>query len=282
MSNSFILELEAELRRKQRARLTAIATAALEVFTRDGFSSAQVVDIAKKAGLSVGTLYLYAVSKQALFELAMRAAALGADVGRDVDLATLPLGARGMDATALLLANAIHRRGHWPVLKAALRAIAPRDVDAEIAAVFGEMFDLLSRERPLIWLLDRCAWELPQLREVYLEGVQKLYFGDIARYVRKRRRMRPGSRGENPSAIGRALVEMVAWMAMHRARQPVAPPFDTAAARDACIAIASGGLLGTCVGVRRSPSSVPSGGPRDRLHPARPPPLRRRLGNNAM
>lgn len=50
------------MRRKQLARLNAIATAALEVFTRDGFTSAQVADIARKAGLSVGTLYLCAES----------------------------------------------------------------------------------------------------------------------------------------------------------------------------------------------------------------------------
>jgi len=238
--------------------LTAIATAALDVFTRDGFHSAQVVDIAKSAGLSVGTLYLYADSKQALFELAVRRAALGADVGRDLDLATLPLRAQGMDATAVLLANTIHQRARWPALKTALRAVAPRDVDAEIAAIVNELFDLLLRARPMLWLLDRCAWELPRLRDVYLEGVQNPYFGDIALYVRKRRRMPPGSRGEDPAAIGRALVEMIAWMAMHRARQPVALPFDTAAARDACIAIASGGLLGTRVNFGRPQSLVPS------------------------
>ena len=79
MSHSFILETVADLRRKQLARLTAIATAALDVFTRDGFGSAQVVDIARRAGLSVGTLYLYADGKQALFELAVRAAAFGAE-----------------------------------------------------------------------------------------------------------------------------------------------------------------------------------------------------------
>jgi hypothetical protein len=188
----------------------------------------------------------------------VRAAARGADVVRDVDLATLPLRAQGMGPTAVLLANTIHQRPRWPVLKAALRAVAPRDVDAEIAAIVNELFDLLLRARPIIWLLDRCAWELPQLRAVYLEGVRNPYFGDIALYVRKRRRMPPGSGGEDPAAIGRALVEMVAWMAMHYARQPVALPFDTAAARDACIAIASGGLLGTRVNFSRPPSSVPS------------------------
>jgi AcrR family transcriptional regulator len=255
MSNSFILEPEAELRRKQSTRLAAIATAALEVFTCDGFSSAQVIDIAKKAGLSVGTLYLYADSKQALFELALQAAAPWVDVGREVDLATLPQRARGMDATAALLDDAFRQRVHWPILKAALRGTAPHDVDAEIAAVVGELFDLLSRERSMIELLDRCAWELPQLRDVYVERARVPYFGDLARYVERRRGMPSDGRGEHPAAIGRAVVEMVAWMAMHRTREKAALPFDADAARSACIAVACGGLLGTSVTFRRRRSS---------------------------
>ena len=251
--------MDPDLRRKQLARLTAIATAALDVFTRDGFGSAQVVDIARRAELSVGTLYLYADSKQALFELAVQAAAFGIDVACDVDPTSLPLRARGMDATAVFVEDGIRQRAHWPVLKAALRVSAPPDVDAEVAAVVGEMFDLLSRERPMIWLLDRCAWELPRLREVYVERARRPYFDDIARYVRRRRSAPLGRRGEQPAAIGRAVVEMVAWMAMHRARDPVAQPFDTVAARYACIALASGGLLGTPAPSRRRLRSVMSG-----------------------
>jgi hypothetical protein len=162
-----------------------------------------------------------------------------------------------MDATAVFLAHTIGQRARWPVLKAALRAVAVRDVDAEIAAIVGELFDLLSRARTMIWLLDRCAWELPQLREAYVERVRKPYFDDIALYVSKRRRMPPGGRGEDPAAIGRALVEMVAWMAMHHAREPIVLSFDRAAARDACMAIASGGLLGTRVNFSGPQSSGP-------------------------
>jgi hypothetical protein len=62
-------------------------------------------------------------------------------------------------------------------------------------------------------------------------------------------------RGEHPAAIGRAVVEMVAWMAMHRARETAALPFDADAARCACIAVACGGLLGTSVTFRRRRSS---------------------------
>jgi hypothetical protein len=154
-------------------------------------------------------------------------------------------------ATSAFVEDGIRQRAHWPVLKAALRASAARDVDVEVAAVVGEMFDLLSRERPMIWLLDRCAWELPRLRDVYVERARQPYFDDVARYVRRRRSAPLGRRGEQSAAIGRAVVEMVAWMAMHRARDPAAQPFDTAAARHACIVIASGGLLGTSAPLRR-------------------------------
>jgi AcrR family transcriptional regulator len=232
------------LRRKQSKKLIAIAAAALTVFTRDGFAAAQVAGIAREAGLSVGTLYLYADSKQALFELALRAAAPETDDGHDVDLSVLPLRARGMDATAALLDGTVRQRARWPVLKAALRANDPRDVDSEIGAIVGELFDLLSRGRAMIWLLDRCAWELPWLREIYVEHMRGPYFGDLARYVRRRGKMPHLGGGKSPAAMSRAVVEMVAWMAIHHARDPDGVPFNHAAARRACIAIACGGLLG--------------------------------------
>ena len=232
------------MRRKQSKKLTDIAAAALAVFTRDGFAAAQVADIAREARLSVGTLYLYADSKQALFELALRAAAPEADAGRDVDLSTLPLRARGMEATAALLDGMVRERARWPALKAAVRANAPRDANPEITAIVGELFDLLSRGRALIWLLDRCAWELPWLRDIYVERMRGPYFGDLARYVRRRRKIPHLGGVKYPAAMSRAVIEMVAWMAMHHARDPGAVQFDHAAARRACIAIACGGLLG--------------------------------------
>lgn len=239
------------MRRKQPARLNAIASAALAVFTRDGFASAQVADIAREAGLSVGTLYLYADGKQALFELALEAAVPDADVGRDVDVAALPLHPRGMRAAAARLDEAMQRGARWPVLKAALRADAVRrDIETEIGAVIGELFDLLARGRAMIWLLDRCVWELPQLSDVYLDRVRGPYFADLERYVRRRQGLSARTPSKHPAAVGRAIVEMVAWMAMHRAKEPVAQPFDTAAARQACIAIACGGLLGVTATIR--------------------------------
>jgi hypothetical protein len=147
-----------------------------------------------------------------------------------------------MEATAALLDDVVRQRARWPALKAALRANAPRDVDSEIAAIVGELFDLMSHGRAMIWLLDRCAWELPWLRDIFVERIRGPYFGDLASYVRRRRKI--SHRSKYPAAMSRAVVEMVAWMAMHRARDPGAIQFDQSAARRACIAIACGGLLG--------------------------------------
>jgi len=232
------------MRRKQQSKLAAIAAAALTIFSRDGFAAAQVADMAREAQLSVGTLYLYADGKQALFELAVEAAFPGADAAADRDLLQLPRRPRGMDATADLIERASRARARWPVLRAALRAALAGDAEPDVAGVVGEMFDLMSRERPMIRLLDRCAWELPELHRLYGAGLRARYFRDFERYVRLRRTAAGRPVGDSV-AIGRAAIEMVAWMAMHRLADKEPTPVETVTARRACIAVACGGVLGS-------------------------------------
>jgi len=55
-------------RRRAEARPTEILDAALTVFSARGFAAAKLDDVAKEAGVSKGTLYLYFESKEALFE----------------------------------------------------------------------------------------------------------------------------------------------------------------------------------------------------------------------
>ncbi|QGJ69914.1 Transcriptional regulator [Planctomycetales bacterium 10988] len=59
-----------EKRRKRRkdARPQEIIDAASEVFAEQGFAAAKVEEIAKRAGVAKGTVYLYFESKEALFE----------------------------------------------------------------------------------------------------------------------------------------------------------------------------------------------------------------------
>lgn len=82
---------EPKWRRRKGARPTDIAAAALAVFAEKGFAGARIEEIAARAGISKGTLYLYYHGKAELFRAvvhevvmpnvdALRAAFLAADM----------------------------------------------------------------------------------------------------------------------------------------------------------------------------------------------------------
>lgn len=55
-------------RRRKEARPAEILTAALKIFSLKGFAATRLDEVAKAAGISKGTLYLYFESKEALFK----------------------------------------------------------------------------------------------------------------------------------------------------------------------------------------------------------------------
>src|SRR6476661_7646575 len=57
---------------EREARSSAILDAALDVFLENGFAGARLDDVAARAGVAKGTIYLYAESKQGLFESLIR------------------------------------------------------------------------------------------------------------------------------------------------------------------------------------------------------------------
>lgn len=59
-------------KRRPEARPEEIIEAAIEVFGQQGFARTKLDDIARKAGVSKGTLYLYFDSKDALFRAMMK------------------------------------------------------------------------------------------------------------------------------------------------------------------------------------------------------------------
>lgn len=65
--------------RRKDARPPEILEAALAVFAQKGFAATRLDDIAAKAGITKGTIYLYFDSKQALFE-ALARQSIGAQI----------------------------------------------------------------------------------------------------------------------------------------------------------------------------------------------------------
>ncbi len=63
-------------RRRKEARPDEILAAALESFAARGFAATRLEDVAARAGISKGTLYLYFKGKEELFEAVVRATLL--------------------------------------------------------------------------------------------------------------------------------------------------------------------------------------------------------------
>lgn len=63
-----------KFQRRADARPDEVLDAALEMFTEKGFAATRVEDIAVRAGVSKGTVYLYFASKEALLEALVRRA----------------------------------------------------------------------------------------------------------------------------------------------------------------------------------------------------------------
>ena len=63
-------------KRNAHERLPELIAAAVRVFTRDGYRSARISDVAAELGLSEAAIYLYVDSKEGLFVLAIRHALL--------------------------------------------------------------------------------------------------------------------------------------------------------------------------------------------------------------
>jgi len=194
-------------------RMRAVADAALAVFTARGFRQAQMADVAREAGVSAGSLYALVSDKDALLKLALLAA-----FGRDVATLARPLPAQATAETIAMLTAFIDAEMTWPVLAAA--AAQPSvGGEAALGAVLREGFDLLARRRRLIWLLDRLALELEPFREVHIARLKRPYLVDLTRYLAAH--ARPHG---DPALLARAVVESLAWFAMHRHRDLALPP----------------------------------------------------------
>ena len=65
-------EMKPRWERRKDARPQELLAAALDLFVERGFASTRLEDVAKRAGVSKGTLYLYFTNKEELFKAVVR------------------------------------------------------------------------------------------------------------------------------------------------------------------------------------------------------------------
>lgn len=170
----------AQPERSAADRREAILAAALDVFAESGFAPARLDDVAARAGVAKGTIYLYFASKQALFEALVQTSIGGpvAAIGEAMLASDLPtadllrtlfsrvrteiLGTRRREVARLVLSEV----GRFPELAtfyhrevvgrgmALIRAIARRGVErGELASDALERFPQLAAAPLVVALL---------------------------------------------------------------------------------------------------------------------------------
>lgn len=152
------------VRKRTQKKLTDIVLASAETFIESGgYRRTQMEDIAKRAGVSKGTLYLYAESKEALFDLAVRFSdareglpgpeafpVQSPEPGATVDYITTRL---ATDKEFMGLAELIHSGPDDPIL--------------QLAKVARGLYRVLNNNRYALKLIDTCASDHPELAALW-------------------------------------------------------------------------------------------------------------------
>jgi AcrR family transcriptional regulator len=152
-------------RRRKEARPAEILDAALACFTERGFAATRLDDVAKRAGITKGTLYLYFPNKEELFKEVVRQAIV-ANIARGEALV-----AESAEPASVLLERLIH---HWAQLIPTPASAIPKLVIAEagnfpdIARFYVE--EAVNRGRALIRSVIRKGVARGEFRAVDVES----------------------------------------------------------------------------------------------------------------
>ena len=117
---------EPRWRRLPEERPQQIIDAALAIFGERGLAAARLEDIAKRAGLSKGTIYLYFPNKEELFREVIRSTIVA-----QIERAERELAAAAQQSAAETLAQFV--RGYWGFLRSPTFAALFRLIHAELS-----------------------------------------------------------------------------------------------------------------------------------------------------
>jgi AcrR family transcriptional regulator len=208
----------------RQARLERVVDTARGRFARRGLRATRMSDIAEALGVSVGSLYTYAASKEALFDLVLKRSL--APPGYHLP-SNLPAPHRTPEQTVRWLRRRLDFKSDFPLLDAAGEPPHPRP--AEIA---GELFDVSSSLAPGFEVIERSAPGVPELLALFL-SLRRGLIERLERWID-----RGGSAGvlrrvEDPSVTARLVLEAALWAAQRRGRDRESAGIDDARARAA-------------------------------------------------
>ena len=188
-------DLSGSRRRRKDARPSELTAAALDLFVERGFAATRLDDVAARAGVSKGTLYLYFESKEALFKAV-------------IEEAIVPLLAAAEDEIAAYRGDSVDllRRllfGWWEQIGATRLAGVPKLLIAEarnfpsVAQYYHDT--VLVRGRALLRTLLQRGIERGEFRTLDLETAIDVIYAPLMMLVVWRSSMRFCARDTDPA-----------------------------------------------------------------------------------
>jgi len=195
-------------------RFDQLVRTAAEVFIRSGYRRTQMADVADALGVAKGTVYLYVESKEALFDVVAR------HIDEDAPIPCprkLPLRTPSTAATLKLVRERILAQGRIAPLDDALSVTRPpRDARGELEEIALASYDVLYRNRRGIKLIDRSSVDRPDLAALWFEGGREGLLALLATYFRSRIAAGVLRSVTDVDTAARAVVEILAFWAVHR------------------------------------------------------------------
>lgn len=171
------------VRRRKEARPAELAAAALELFTEKGFAATRLEDIAARAGVSKGTVYLYFDGKEALFKAAVEEAMAPALAAAEA------LAADGGTPAAQLLREFIF--GWWEMVGSTTLGGVPKLLVAE-SQNFPDMArwfhdEIISRAHRAMTRIIELGIERGEFRPMAAKTAARIVFSPLFSYLLWRR-----------------------------------------------------------------------------------------------
>src|ERR1700722_15088181 len=218
-------------KRDAHERLPELMAAAVRVFTREGYRSARMSDVAAEMGLSEAAIYRYVGSKEGLFVLAIRPALLLEDLPKGA----LPLSPAPLTATVAEVRGFIAEVVPFGALAEALSGRASDDSAAEFEEILRELFQLESRTREAADMLERSARELPEMADLLNAGIRRPILAALTQYLNGRVQEGTLRRTPDTPVTARLVLETLTWFARHRFSDPAGAAIPAELAQDIAI-----------------------------------------------
>jgi AcrR family transcriptional regulator len=211
-------------KRSAQERFPEVIAAAVRVFTRDGYRTARMSDVAREAGMSEAALYRYVDSKEGLFVLAIRHALLLQPVdelsSQNGTAEVFPLKPSSLEEMIKHVREFVAAEVPFGSLAEAMRVDEPEDPAAELESIMRELFSLEAQTREAADMIERSARELPELADLLNSGLRSPVLSVLTEYLDRRARSGKLRGTPDTAATARLVLETLTWFARHRFSDP--------------------------------------------------------------